>query len=269
MKALLQVGNVWQSLLVPCYELTLNLEPVIVTSSHSWPMVKLLDQVQLGMVCVQVKLFPSWSTSVTTLWSVLALRNPVTEQVKFQIDKFNKLSMNDSSHLPIHGLCINKKNPNTNCFQELLIVLLTLQLIFPGERHDGEREEVRKEFNRRRGVACYRYSLCALFDSLPNLPLPFLSNLPNRVSPPSVWWMSVYPGQFVTLFSATVQIREKVPDIPLLLSVSGFSSTSIMCDGVWFASLIMYGVVKHLEHKIQDVCVLRTCYMYILEMEIM
>lgn len=58
-------------------QLTLNLEPVIVRSSHSWPTVNLLNQVQLGIVWVQVKLFPSWTTSVTTLWSVLALRSPV------------------------------------------------------------------------------------------------------------------------------------------------------------------------------------------------
>lgn len=63
-----------------CFELTLNLEPIIVASSHSCPMVNLLDQVQFGIVCVQVKLFPSWSTSVTTLWSVLALRSPESKQ---------------------------------------------------------------------------------------------------------------------------------------------------------------------------------------------
>lgn len=40
------------------------------------------------MVCVQVKWFPSWTTCVTTLWSVLALRSPVTEQGKLQIDNF-------------------------------------------------------------------------------------------------------------------------------------------------------------------------------------
>lgn len=56
--------------------------PVIVTSSHSWPMVNLLDQVQLGMVCVQVKSFPFWTTSVTTLWSVLALRSPAAVEFK-------------------------------------------------------------------------------------------------------------------------------------------------------------------------------------------
>lgn len=80
----------WQ-VLNESYLLTLNFEPIIVTNSHSWPMLNLLDQVQLGMVCVQVKSFPFWSTSVITLWSVLALSSPVTAKLKWmetQIDPF-------------------------------------------------------------------------------------------------------------------------------------------------------------------------------------
>lgn len=37
-----------------------------------------------------------------------------------------------------------KKYPHTNCFQKLHIILLTLQLIFPTERHDAERAEIKK-----------------------------------------------------------------------------------------------------------------------------
>lgn len=35
--------------------------------------------------------------------------------------------------------------PHTNCFQKLLIILLTLKLIFPTERHDAERAEMKKK----------------------------------------------------------------------------------------------------------------------------
>lgn len=59
---------------------TLNWMPFMVTSSHSWPTLNVFDHVQLGMVCVQVKSFPFWTTSVITLWSVLAPRSPVTEE---------------------------------------------------------------------------------------------------------------------------------------------------------------------------------------------
>lgn len=61
-----------------CWRLTVNLTPFIVTSSHSRPTWNVLLQDQFGMDCVHVKLLPSCSTSVTTLWSVLALRSPVT-----------------------------------------------------------------------------------------------------------------------------------------------------------------------------------------------
>lgn len=72
----------WQ-VLNESFLLTLNFEPIIVTNSHSWPMLNLLDQVQLGMVCVQVKSFPFWSTSVITLWSVLALSSPAAAELKW------------------------------------------------------------------------------------------------------------------------------------------------------------------------------------------
>lgn len=62
----------------------------------------------------------------------------------------------NSTHNCQHTPCVYK-NHITKRFQKLLVVLLTLQLIFSTESHDGEKGEVRKEFEVssevKRGVA--------------------------------------------------------------------------------------------------------------------
>lgn len=145
---------------------------------------------------------------------------------------------------------IRKYKFNTYYCQKLLVVLLTLQLIFPIESHDDKREEVRKKFetNDKRGVACCRY----VFLILPNPPLPSPSHILSQcVILRRAWKMTAvfFQRYWSYCFKLQGSYLSKIPSIPMLLWISGFSST---CDVSWdwFSSMNMSHVIKHSEHEI-------------------
>lgn len=201
------------------------MSPFIVTSSHSWPMVNLLDQAQLGMLCVQVKSCPSWSTSVTTLWSVMALRRPVRAQGKFQMLKITYMTIN---------LFMNDVSWKTISYQGLLETphsfldsLTRISQRMPWWWKD--RDEVRKEFMRQKGVACNGYTVWSF--AIPTSSLIYFTASAPQVCVNSwgsfLFWLPVFQN-FASL-SMYVAIK---------CSEQNWLSTSFLNRGMFWALLV-------------------------------
>lgn len=137
--------------------------PFIESISHSWPSVNLMVQLQPGMLCVQVKLSPSWITSVTTLWSASAFLSPVKEKCKFQAQIIQHLS---KWLLTISMFKL--KHLYTSFFQKLIVVLLSLKLVFPWKCHGAYWKQ------RSRGRVKRGYESIKEWQNDLNLPLPLL-----------------------------------------------------------------------------------------------
>lgn len=174
-----------------CRRLTLNLMPFIVTSSHSWPTLNLLLQDQFGMDCVHVKSFPSCTTSVITLWSVLALRSPVTGSQSGCLtknmtgrDHFKTRKNNKSAREPAY-----RSLPGTprSSLDSPARTCRWKPWRWQEERWNRRRRQMERK--KKAGVAwgCYCLSICAQTSAY----TPHFLLQPHHVTTPSVCvWMS-------------------------------------------------------------------------------